>query len=251
MLLGFYRQAFQLMALPVALLQFPVQYVAEPTLSAVQNDDRTYRHYFKKIVGLVAFISMPLAVYLFIYSKPLILLLFGEKWVASAPIFKALAAAAFIQPLASAGGIVMVTRGKTGCYLRLGIITAVSLVGSFGIGIFWGPTGVAIAYTIATYLIFIPSLWYSFQETPITLSMFLREISQAALASSLMGGILLALSWQLSGMRSPLIIAISLAAASLSYLGIWFLLPNGRKKVSQIISYPLEVYRAKVSGARS
>ena len=86
--LGFYRQAFQLIALPVTLFQFPVQYVAEPTLSTVQHDDEKYRSYFKKIVALVSFISMPIAVYLWVYSKQVIIVLLGEKWVDAAPIFR-------------------------------------------------------------------------------------------------------------------------------------------------------------------
>src|SRR2546425_3465438 len=67
--LGFYRQAWQLMYIPISALQFPVHYVAESTLSVIQSNREKYRECYQKILTLVSFVSIPLAMYLFLYAK--------------------------------------------------------------------------------------------------------------------------------------------------------------------------------------
>src|SRR6185295_5013472 len=65
---GLYRQAYQLIFLPVAQLAQPMNRVAESTLSFLQNDAERYRKYYKKMVRAMNFITMPLILFLLVYA---------------------------------------------------------------------------------------------------------------------------------------------------------------------------------------
>jgi PST family polysaccharide transporter len=241
--LGFYSKAYQLMSLPVSQLQFPVQFVAESTLSTLQSTPDKYRQYYQKIISLLSFSSMPLAVYLVIFSEEIIGFLLGETWIASAEIFRILAIAAFIQPVASTGGFVLVTSGKTKQYLWWGVLNGLSLVTAFSIGIYWGTTGIAAAFTINTYAILFPSLWMSFKNTPISIALFLRAIALAVFASITMGLLLVLIFQRLLQLDATVEIFISLISAFVLYCGIWLVFPEGKQKLVEYFSYPLTVFK--------
>jgi len=249
--LGFYRQAYQLMMLPMNKLQFPVGYVAEPSLSALQNEHDKYRQYYKKIISLLSFASMPLVMYLAIFSENFIVLLLGEKWIESASIFRILAIVAFIQPVASTCGFVMVTLGKTKQFFRWGVMNAICLITAFSIGIYWGPIGVAAAYAINTYVILVPSLWYGFRNTPVSIRLFFQSISLPVLSSSIMGLVLILLHQEITTLRNSVQIALSLLVASSTYCGLWLLFPGGKQKLIEYFSYPFVALKFSPSFAKT
>ena len=127
------------MAIPVSQLLYPISHVAEPTLSALQDDGERYRKYYLKMLSILSFGLMPLAVYAAIFSESIVQLLLGPNWLESASIFRILAIAAFISPLSSTCGFVMVTCGKTRRYFWWGVINAVLMTVAFFAGIAWGP----------------------------------------------------------------------------------------------------------------
>jgi len=66
-------------------------------------------------------------------------------------------------------------------------------VASFVIGIHYGIEGVATAYTAATYLILVPSLFYCFDKTPITVTIFFRALAPSIFISIIAAMALLSL----------------------------------------------------------
>ncbi len=241
--LGFYRQAYQLMSLPINQLQVPVQSVAEPTLSALQNEYQKYRMYYKEIVSILSFVSMPLVMYLAIFSDHIIRLLLGEKWLDSAGIFRLLAIAAFIQPVASTCGFVMVTCGKAKRYFWWGVLNAVCLIITFCAGISWGPVGIAVAYAVNTYAILVPSLWYSFRDTPISMTLFFEAISLPVLSSGIMGFVLIFTFRNAAIGSTSLEILLSLILGTCVYFGVYLLFPGGKQKLIDYFSYPIALFK--------
>jgi O-antigen/teichoic acid export membrane protein len=238
--LGLYRQAYQLLVVPISQLTLPLDYVAEPALSALQRDPEQYRQSYRRIISFLACVAMPLTVYLGVFSDTLVRLLLGEKWIEAAPIFQILAIGAFIQPLTSTCGFVMVTNGKSQQYLRWGLLNAVSVSIAFTLGLPWGPLGVAKAYTINAYLIFGPSLWYGLKGTPISLALFFRTISLYSFASVLMGLFILLMSPKITSFALLSQVFISLPIAITVYFGTLILIPEGRRSLMEHVAYLLE-----------
>jgi len=239
--LGFYRQAWQLMFVPISLLQYPIHYVAESTLSVLQSNREKYRECYQKILTLVSFVSMPLAVYLFLYAKDIVLLVLGQKWLPASELFQIFSILAFVAPLSNTTGFVMITCGQSKRYLLVGVLNALTLILAFCIGIMWGARGVAIGYVAATCIMFVPSLWIAFRGTPITLWLFFRTILTPLFASMIMAVVLALYSNFIVLESSAEAIGTSLVIAVALYVGTWTVIPGGRRTLMEMLSHVLVI----------
>ena len=170
--LGLYSRAYSLLMLPINSIRGPINAVAFPALSKLQNEPEAFRNYYLKTTSLIALISMPMAAFFFVAAKPIIHLVLGSQWSGVAPIFSCLALAAFIQPTSGFAGSLLLSLGQGRRYLLCGSFNAVIFSLSFVIGVRWGPIGVAVAYAIGNYVVLYPWLWWAFRESPVSFRMF-------------------------------------------------------------------------------
>jgi len=243
--LGLYDRAYRILMFPIEQIRTPLTAVAMPAMSALQNDHQQYRKYFNKLISLTAFLSMPLVSYLFVYNKEFILLILGKKWLGVSPIFQALALAAFIQTVSHVRGIVLLSTGNTKRLVKFGVFNSTIIVLSFVIGLKWGAVGVALAYSIANYVILIPSLWYCFRFSPITIGLFFQSISYPALSSIAMGVLLYITRNTLLVLPNIATIVISFLTAVAIYLTFWAALPQGRQMLRQYQTYAMMLIQKK------
>jgi len=234
--LGIYRQAFQLIMVPAAHLTYPIHAVSESAFSVLQNDALKYRRAFQKTVTALSMATMPLAVFVFLYPKQIILLLLGARWSSAENILQILALAAFVRPAISTMGFVMITCGKTARYAVLGLIDSIVLLAAVGLGINWGPTGVASGHVAATYIVFLPLLWCAFRGTPVDLTLWAQAIVRPAISSLLMAGVLYLLSSLITFENSISAISFSAFVGAMCYLAAWMTLPGGRPILREFLS---------------
>jgi len=242
-ILGLYRQAYQLIMLPLNYLTYPVQSVAEPAMSLLQNDDSKYRNYYRKILQLLSFVSLPLMCYIFIYSKDIILMLLGDQWTAATEIFRILVLANFLRPLMATTGFIMITRGETKKYFLVGVGSSVLIIIAVSTGVIWGALGVAWGYFISRMIFYLPMLHYSFKDTPVDMKFFFRSVSDAVIPSLIMSAAIYYLSLNLWTDISFLRIAVSLPVAAGVYLLIWIILPRGTDKLKENLADFLTTFR--------
>jgi PST family polysaccharide transporter len=231
--LGLYRQADQLISLPIQFLYFPLSYVMVPVLSRLQDKAVLFRNFYLKAISILSFFLMPITIYLIIFSEDIIVLTLGPNWVDAASIFRVLALAAFIQPVETTSGVVMICFGRTRRYLNWGILHSVSLIVSFIIGVHWGAQGLAIAYAAKVWVTLVPSLWYSFRDSPLSSTLFLKAIKLPITSSVILASFLLLLSRELSDSPTLIRLGVSLPIALFLYIGTWLLIPGGRKLLQQ------------------
>ncbi len=248
---GLYRQAAQLILLPASLFSYPLTYVMTPALSALQCDPERYRNYYKKVVSFLSFGYMPLIAYLAVYSESVVTLVLGEKWIASSSVLQILALAAFVEPIAATCGIVMVTSHRTKAYFCLGVISAMCLAFAYCIGVNWGIIGVATAYVAYTYLTLVPFLWFSYKNTPISIRLFFEAVSLPALSSMIMSLLLIMIRYNFRPPNALEEVGFSLLLAPLLYCGVWALLPKGKQKLIEHLSYLRLAFEALPFSAHS
>jgi len=169
-LLGLYDKAYQLLMLPLRQITYPISNVAVPALSRLQDDPEGYQRYYYKMIKIIAYITMPLIAFMAVLSDDIISLMLGEQWHMASPVFKILAFAAFLQPVAATTGSVFVSMGLTNRMFRWGVFSSIMTVLAFVIGIQFGIRGVATAYAINCYLLFVPNLVYTYAKTPVQFS---------------------------------------------------------------------------------
>jgi len=105
-------------------------------------------------------IAMPLTAMLLALSEPITLVLLGNKWSAASAIFAGFTLAALYIPLASASTWLFTTQGRGTDLLKANSMVSVLIVFSFIAGIPFGPTGVAISFSVTGLLIRLPILYY-------------------------------------------------------------------------------------------
>ena len=243
--LGLYSKAYQLMMMPITNLREPLNKVAMPSLSRLQNDPVQYRNYYMKFISILAFLSMPVVVFMYTCSESIIALILGPQWNGAVDIFRILALAAFIQPVCSTRGMVLLTTGKSRKYLWWGVGYAVVTILSFVIGLPWGAKGVATSYAIANYLILYPSLVYVFKDTPLRIRDFFIAIYKPLVASLAMAVAGFFMTTRLNGLSEVPILLACFGMSVVIYLLALIVLPGGSKDLSEYYSFGRLVFSSK------
>ncbi len=181
--LGFYSRAYSLLLFPIQAIRTPVNSVAFPIFSKLQERPSDLKDAFLRVVFCLACITMPLTAFLFGNSESVIELVLGKQWLASSPIFSVLAIAAFTQPVTGMSGSLLLSLGQSRRYFECGLFNAVILSACFVAGLPWGALGVATAYAIGNYVILYPWLKWAFKDTPVTLGQFAKSCLPSALSS--------------------------------------------------------------------
>ncbi len=181
--LGFYSRAYSLLMMPISQVRAPINAVGFPVLSRLQEHPAEFRLYFLQALRITAALTMPLACFLFISSKPLIHLLLGPGWGQVSVIFSILAWVAFIQPSTSLTGMLMLSLRLGGRYLKVGFLGAALACIAFIVGVHWGAIGVARSYAIVTYLSLIPIMLIILQGTPVSIGDFFMNVADIVVIS--------------------------------------------------------------------
>ena len=170
--LGLYSRAYSLFMLPISQIRGPVAQVGMPALSALREQPERFRRYYSRVLDLMAVLTVPLGVYCALEADFVVRVLLGSQWMGLVGTFRILAIVGIIQPAASTVGLVLVSQGHAARQLRLGLVTSAAVVGGFVAGLPFGIEGVAAGYAIASYVAVIPSVWYSYRDSPVRLSDF-------------------------------------------------------------------------------
>jgi O-antigen/teichoic acid export membrane protein len=223
--------------LPIANLREPFNRVAMPSLSRLQHEPMQYRSYYTKFISLLAFVSMPFVVYTFICSDNIIRLVLGQQWIGASEIFKILALAAMIQPVAGTRGVVLLSTGKTRKYLRWGAVNTVATALSVVFGLPWGAKGVASGYTIVNYLILYPSLVYVFEGSPVRVKDFFTAIYKPFTASLSLGTVCSLLHHAMNGAADVIVLSVCFAVGLIVYLAASIVLSGGARDLREYYAY--------------
>jgi polysaccharide transporter, PST family len=236
-ILGLYSRAYSLLMLPINNLRNPLNTVAFPALSSLQNDPEKFRKYYTRYLSLLAFASMPLAALLFSTSDTLIRVVLGPKWAAASDLFAILAITGFIQPVAGTRGLILQSTGRVGRYFKWGLVNSVFVVLGFAIGVGWGPAGVAISYAIVNYILLHPSLLFSYADTPLRPRDFYHSVWRPLVASALATVAAIAFRSAVVGLQPLLSLACTAALFGVIYVSVFALTPSGLVELREYLSY--------------
>jgi O-antigen/teichoic acid export membrane protein len=240
--LGYYSKAYNLMMLPILQVRGPLESVAIPGLSRLRNHPERYKRYYLKLIGVVAFISMPLMVILFVCAEEVILIVLGSNWMKAVDIFRVLCLIAFIQPVSTTRGLVLISLGQSHKYLKLGIAISILTSISFILGLHWGTIGVASAYVLVNYIILFPSLWYCFCESPIKTFDFLKEVVRPILVSLIMGLSIFFVRMYMIYKLQMNSILITIFIGLLVYFIVWNIIPSGNQYLRELLAYKKSLF---------
>jgi PST family polysaccharide transporter len=188
--LGLYRQAQQLVQVPIEQLNAPIASVAQPGLSILQDEPERYRRYYRRIVGIVALLTIPVAVFAMMFAEQLTVLILGPNWAEATPFFLIFAAAAVIRPVLGTTTPVLVSRGRSLELLWMVVVSQVTYLGLVCAGAFWGAEGIALAYVITPVILLVPNVWWAFRGSPVQIRDFFVGLLRPLAAGAVMAACL-------------------------------------------------------------
>ena len=129
--LGFYTRAFSTQQFPVSLLSEVINRVTFPVFSQLSHDPDSLRPAVRRAQLSMMILTLPMMLGLAVTAKPLVLVLFGEKWLPCVPYLTVLSVAGSLWPLHVINLDVVKAAGRSDLFLRLEIIKKVLI----GIGL--------------------------------------------------------------------------------------------------------------------
>lgn len=185
--LGLYSRAYSLLMQPLSQVTGPLSSISLPVLSALKNDQIRYNSYYRKLLDISISLALPISVYCFLESEFLVRVLLGEKWMDAEPVFKIMSIAGVFVATSGAPGLVMISHGFSKRYLHLSLMAAVIVSVSFIIGIPFGITGVAVAFTIASFIKMIPYTYFGIKGSHVKIHLILRSVIGPVFSASVAG----------------------------------------------------------------
>lgn len=158
--LGLYDMAYRFSLVPLSDVSDVISSVTFPVYMKISEDSKRLRRAFLKTLFGVILITLPISLMIFFFSKEIITLILGEKWLLAVPVLKILGIFGFVRAVSSFSQSIFLSLGKQN------IFTLVSLVGLAGLGITivpfvltWGIVGAAYSALLGTSLT-IPVIFY-------------------------------------------------------------------------------------------
>ena len=228
--LGYYAVAFNWGSMICTLSAELFHKVLSPTFSRLQNDLAALKTAYLASVRYIAFLAVPVNVFLLVYGRELLIHLLGrgtERWLPAALALQILCVYGVFRVVLEPIGNVIYGIGKPELCLRAIILVAVMELGMLYPAIrFFGIAGVASAVLLAyvsQYCIYLPILK---RELDVRGGELLGQVAMTLLAAGVMAGIMLMVKTALPASFSGLIVQALIAA--MVYLVLYGLLDRGR-----------------------
>lgn len=123
--LGYYSQANKWSDMGVTTLYGIIQNSTYTLFSAIQDDRERLLRSYRKTMKLTAFITFPALLALALTARPFILILLGDKWETSIPMFSLLLIAGIFTVLTTLNGNYIRIEGTSSLILRLEIFKVI------------------------------------------------------------------------------------------------------------------------------
>ncbi|MFM9853412.1 MAG: lipopolysaccharide biosynthesis protein [Sphingomonadaceae bacterium] len=166
--LGYYSRAYNLLTLPIGMVNGAMSQIAVPLLSKLKESPEEWNRAYLQMSTITAYAGIGICTILLVSGRPLISILLGDQWGAVADIFAYLSISSILATGGNSCGWVFVSLGKSREYFRWALFASPLFVLSFAIGLPWKASGVALSYAIAM-AINVP-LYYTYALMQTTLS---------------------------------------------------------------------------------
>ncbi|WP_260928049.1 lipopolysaccharide biosynthesis protein [Novosphingobium sp. 9] len=241
--LGIYDRAYKLMFQPLWQMTAPAARVAVPLLSRLNEDEREYRGAYLALLGGILSLTTPGILCAIVFAGPIIEVLLGARWAASAPIFAWLGVAALTLQLRQAASWLFISQGRAAEQLKWGGLGSVVIVVGYLIGIFWGPKGVAMSAAISSGLVQIPVMWWAVTRCgPVNRRDAVRLMTPLIAATAICGGVLAVLAQRIDWTSLPML-ALAGILAYVVFGAALTLFPTGRAQLRRIVEIARKAVR--------
>jgi PST family polysaccharide transporter len=174
--LGLYGKAYELINLPMRIINTSIGVVAFSSLARLQDEPARLKGYFLKGYSLVVSITLPATIACAVFADDIILVTLGPNWTSAAIIFRLLAPTILVFSIINPTGWWLQSIGMQERSLKIALVLSPLVICSYLIGLPYGPSGVALAFSTMMVLWLVPHMYWTVHGTNISV----RELFSAA-----------------------------------------------------------------------
>jgi PST family polysaccharide transporter len=160
-ILGFYKKAYDLFVLPQNQLLSPIGAVAVSALSRIRHDREQFQKYFLQTISVLALLGVGIGTDFALVGGDIIRILLGPGWEDAGRIFALFGPGIGVMFLYNTHGWVHLSIGRAERWLRWGVLEFGVTITLFLFALQWGPSGIALAWTVSYFVLLFPGFWYA------------------------------------------------------------------------------------------
>ncbi len=158
--LGYYSRASIMTQMSMNLVAGVAGPVLQPTLARQRMDVRVMRSGYLRVLRGISLITFPVMAVASVWADAIVMVLWGQKWTTSIPLFRLLAIVGMIQPLWSTCSVVFLALRKTRALFLANLLVGIVISGGLLIGVRHSLAGAAAGCLIASWLVYLPIMIY-------------------------------------------------------------------------------------------
>lgn len=202
--LGYYEKSYRLMTLPLQNITQVITPVMHPVFSDFQNDRAGLASSYERIVRFLAFIGLPLSALLFFTAEEVTLIIFGDQWLPSVPVFRILSLSVGIQIILSSSGSIFQAADDTRSLFVCGVFSSTLNVAGVLLGIFHFGTLTAVAgCMVVTFTVNFAQCYRRMYRVTLRRSVrpFVRQLISPLVVTALIAIVLTPMRYAMDGMN--------------------------------------------------
>ena len=184
--LGVYTIAKTLVMKPAQIINPIITKVTFPVMAKVQDDEIKLRNIYLKTINYLCSINAPIYIAIAVLAEPVVLLLFGDKWLDAVPILQILSVYYILRSTGNPIGALQLAKGRADLGFYWNALMFLFFPVTIYLGSFYGLQGVAYSLVLLSIIFSIPN-WY-FMVRPLCGAKFKEyfyQILQPVIISSL------------------------------------------------------------------
>jgi len=188
--LGFYQMAYRISNMPATEITHVISQVTFPAYSKLQDNIPKLREAYLKVLQITAFLSFPIAGFIFVLAPDFTKIFLGEKWLPMVPAIQVLVFAGLVRSIAATTGPIFNAVGTPKIATRWQVVrlfVIIALIYPFTTK--WGIWGASITVFLSN---FVSNIGFSLNAIKIT-KCGIKDFSKT-IALPLINGIIIILS---------------------------------------------------------
>jgi PST family polysaccharide transporter len=174
--LGYFQNAFLLYVNVLNIVAEPMHNIGVSSLSKLRDNVPELRRSWSAALSSMTFFCAPAFAVLAVTGQDFAVILLGQKWAPAGPLLCVFAIRGIANSVERTMGWLHVVAGRSDRWLRWGVFSAACHLVALTAGLPFGAMGVAIAYTVAMFCLFVPALVYAGRPIGIGVSDVLSAI---------------------------------------------------------------------------
>ena len=163
-----------------------VQRVSYPVLSSIQDDSEMLRQVYRRVIKTTMFVTFTCMFGLAAVSKPLIVILIGEKWLQAAEYLPIICLGGMLYPLHAINLNILQVTGRSDLFLKLEVMKKIVGILPIFLGIFMGIKIMLWGSVVSSIIAYFLNSYYSGRFIKYSMANQIADIFPSLLLSLMM-----------------------------------------------------------------